>query len=291
MPAPSLKPMARKAGVSLDAAERYWREAKRSAEDQGLSEGDDDFYAYTMGIVKRRMGLAGILRVEAALDVDRIMLDAYDADAADVGYFDNWERNVKKALGGKRLKKIGYGSFADVYQHPTDGNKVVKVVRYRDWCWAVFVDFINDTTDRQQRKYLPTIHNMNAASLYDDNEGSGVYIMEKLRPWSTSIIKKSARLDRIPFMSMMQLWDGRNVRYTLPHDAMLRVLGVEREDDDDFYDDLEADLEAAKDDGHPFIEILEELGHRCRLDLAEENIMFRQNGQLVLNDPVADGRA
>lgn len=54
MPTPALKSMAEKHGVSIDTAERYWKEAKKSA----ASSGHTDDYAYIMGIVKRRMGVS-----------------------------------------------------------------------------------------------------------------------------------------------------------------------------------------------------------------------------------------
>lgn len=83
MPAPSLKSMAKRAGVSYEDAERYWDDSKQAALDQGFTEGEDDFYAYVMGIVKRRMGLAGILQVAAVetetrqykITGDRLTLD------------------------------------------------------------------------------------------------------------------------------------------------------------------------------------------------------------------------
>ena len=63
MPIPALEKMAERAkGKSLQDAERYWDEAKDSAADQGFKEGDDNFYRYTMGIVKRRLGLASYVR-------------------------------------------------------------------------------------------------------------------------------------------------------------------------------------------------------------------------------------
>ena len=58
MPAPALENMAKRSGKSMNDAERYWREAKKSASDQGFVEGNENFYKYVMGIVKRRMGLA-----------------------------------------------------------------------------------------------------------------------------------------------------------------------------------------------------------------------------------------
>ena len=58
MPSKSLETLVKDApGKSLDDAERYWNEAKKSAKEQGLKEGTDDFYAYVMAIVMRRLGL------------------------------------------------------------------------------------------------------------------------------------------------------------------------------------------------------------------------------------------
>ena len=50
--------MAKRAGKPYEDAERYWKAAKISAKDQGFEEGEDSFYAYVTGIVKRRLGLA-----------------------------------------------------------------------------------------------------------------------------------------------------------------------------------------------------------------------------------------
>ena len=225
--------------------------------------------------------MAGILQVAATLDVDQTLLDTPP---------DDWERDIRKALG-KSVKKIGSGSFATVYQHPTDRNKVVKVVRRKDWCWGRFIELISDTTDRRQRKYLPIIHDWTSDGVdeYGDDEGAGVYIMERLYPWSDAGIKKAARLDRVPFLYLMHLEGRSDGRYELDYGAILKALGVEWDDEPDFMDGLEDALDDAKE--HPFLEMIEELRPRCRLDLSEDNIMFRKNGQLVLNDPVADGRA
>lgn len=58
MPSDALKKLVKDApGKSLDDAERYWDEAEQAAKDQGLTEGSDDFYAYVMAIVMRRLGL------------------------------------------------------------------------------------------------------------------------------------------------------------------------------------------------------------------------------------------
>ena len=56
MPAPALKTMAEKHGISLSKAEELWEKAKGIAEDRGFEEGTDDFYAYTMGVLKKMFG-------------------------------------------------------------------------------------------------------------------------------------------------------------------------------------------------------------------------------------------
>lgn len=59
-PPASLKALAKRAGVSLKRAERYWRETKRDyLERTGKSEDEltDEDYRYIMGVVKKRMGL------------------------------------------------------------------------------------------------------------------------------------------------------------------------------------------------------------------------------------------
>lgn len=47
-----LKTMAKKAGVGVKDAERYWREAKKSCKRKGVK----DFYACVMGVTKKRIG-------------------------------------------------------------------------------------------------------------------------------------------------------------------------------------------------------------------------------------------
>lgn len=57
MPTAALKAMALKADKPVEKAEEYWEAAKKSAA-QKFKKEDPRFWAYVMGIVKRRLGLS-----------------------------------------------------------------------------------------------------------------------------------------------------------------------------------------------------------------------------------------
>lgn len=60
MPTPALKSLVEKSDKTLEDAERYWESAKKEARKRGIykKDGEDRYYAYVMGIVKQRLGLA-----------------------------------------------------------------------------------------------------------------------------------------------------------------------------------------------------------------------------------------
>ena len=62
MPIAALKSMAKKAGVSLEKAEKYWKDAREGASAQGKKEN----WPYVMSIVKKRLKLdsAGLAALE-----------------------------------------------------------------------------------------------------------------------------------------------------------------------------------------------------------------------------------
>jgi len=57
MPVPVLVAIAKRAGISIEKAEKIWKESKAQAKEQGFKEGSDRFYKYVMGVTKKRMGL------------------------------------------------------------------------------------------------------------------------------------------------------------------------------------------------------------------------------------------
>lgn len=78
MPAKALKSMAKKAGKSFKKAKEYWNEAEKSFKEAGKKV--EDKYAYIMGIVKSRLGLADSdLLLNVGIDQD-LLLDSVLAE-------------------------------------------------------------------------------------------------------------------------------------------------------------------------------------------------------------------
>lgn len=61
--------------TAIKKLEEMWEEAKEKATEKGFKEGDDDFYAYTMGIWKRMSGFksesSGVRCVPITIDMTR----------------------------------------------------------------------------------------------------------------------------------------------------------------------------------------------------------------------------
>ncbi len=71
MPPKSLTSMAKKAGKSVNDAERYWEDSKKSAKEQGYS--GDRAYEYAMGVTKKRLGLEDVDLVSLGLPVGLVV--------------------------------------------------------------------------------------------------------------------------------------------------------------------------------------------------------------------------
>jgi len=106
MPAPVLKALAKKTEKSLDDLERYWKEAKISAKDKGFSEDEDRFWAYTMGIVKKRAGLSESLR-EFIDDVLWVLDEEETKEVRDYIDADKTEKPAELSLLSQYSKDTG----------------------------------------------------------------------------------------------------------------------------------------------------------------------------------------
>lgn len=176
-----------------------------------------------------------------------------------------WAREYRR-LTGKRVELVGHGQQAAVYSHPSNRNKVVKVVFRDDDCWRRYVDMVQYLAP-DQRRYTPKIY---AGTVNQDR--TSIYIVERLRQTGPDMLRKAYELDPYPMEHLVA-----NVgRAPMMADFVYRRHGGERA----FYDRFQTSWT------HPFSLLLRSLEKQCELDLHEANIMFRRNGELVLNDPV-----
>lgn len=68
MPTPTLQSLAKKANVSLDKAEKLWKEAKKSADEKGLNPDSDRYWAYIVGTVKKMLKIEVLDLVSVGID-------------------------------------------------------------------------------------------------------------------------------------------------------------------------------------------------------------------------------
>jgi hypothetical protein len=57
MPNNIIKSFSDKTGKTEKEIETYWNKAKKISIDKGYTETDDDFYAYTVGVLKQMLGI------------------------------------------------------------------------------------------------------------------------------------------------------------------------------------------------------------------------------------------
>ena len=55
MPSSLVKSFAKKTGTSIDRVEALWKKAKGISRSSGFEDGEDDFYAYTVGVLKKML--------------------------------------------------------------------------------------------------------------------------------------------------------------------------------------------------------------------------------------------
>ena len=185
-----------------------------------------------------------------------------------------WAKDYAEAHG-RKPRLIGVGTHAAVHEHPTDKSKVIKVVHKPDPCWRFYAELIN-RLPRDERVHVPR---MRASALNPD--GTSVHIMERLLPASKGAVSKSFKLDPYPWTWFQYLNDtSQFFLYTSIKTARHIIRDIEKLTDDDGL------LDAVEQSPHPFNRLMAKLRAECRLDIHDDNIMFRPNGELVLSDPV-----
>ena len=212
-----------------------------------------------------------ILTITAASSTDEDLLRAVAAEVA--------KRHVTAIKSIPNIELLGQGAFARVYTHPTDKKKVIKVVR-DDACWRLYADL---ATRKRRNRAMPKIHAYKEfKSQIDPNLEWGVYIMERLIKWSPKMLKVAHRRD------------PHTVEYLLnPDTSALGARAKRQARRILLLPDLVANFKRRWDTRFgdmrppPIAGLIKRLERKCRLDLHKGNIMFRPNGDVVLNDPVA----
>lgn len=57
MPVDIVKSLSDKTGKSVEEVEEFWKKAKQAAKKNGRDEGDENFYPYVIGILKKMLGI------------------------------------------------------------------------------------------------------------------------------------------------------------------------------------------------------------------------------------------
>ena len=170
---------------------------------------------------------------------------------------DEWADKYESVVG-KKAQKLGTGFFSAVYIHPTNPNKVIKVLHQEDTCWVKYAKIASGVRGKQAR-YVPKIY---AGSV--DSDGNGIYITERLVPWSLKYAQDSYKEDPYPWLYM--------------NHHNLSIAGVPYS---------KTDKAAFKvDRRHPFTKLFDTIYKSCDMDIHTGNIMFRRDGSFVLSDPV-----
>ena len=178
-----------------------------------------------------------------------------------------WVRDAAKFFA-RQPRMVGGGSYAVVYEHPKDKNKIIKVVHKPDPCWRYYAQLRNKLP-QDERVYVPKMY----ASVVND-DGTSVHVMERLlEADDASLVRKSFQMDPYPW-GWFYL-DGLSISGFVYHELVqLYGKGLKR-------------LAHPRVEEHPLTKLVTRLNAKCHLDINDKNIMFRSNGELVLNDPVA----
>lgn len=169
-----------------------------------------------------------------------------------------WEADYKNVTGEKP-KELGHGSKATAYRHPTDSEKVIKVVFFEDQCWDEYLRISKRIRDKAVRKLTPKVY----ASAFN-KDGTSIHIVERLYKATPARVRRSVKRDKYMWevLQSIGMLIGFGMAYQLKPDSYFK-------------------------DKHPVLSLINTLRKRCTLDIHIENIMFRKNGDMVLMDPVA----
>jgi len=182
---------------------------------------------------------------------------------------------LKRLIGSLKMKELGRGAYASVFQHPVYHNVAVKIFEY-DPDYLEYIRICQKTKNR----WLPQVVSVHKLKMdevetwrhkkYDEKPGkTDAYIVffEKLRP-----------------AKMKEIWAaGKEIAKDVPEEHAMELL-------DNTFEDWHRGhwhivKQYAKDkETKKLAEIAVRVGFH---DVHDGNVMIRSNGQLVFTDPVA----
>lgn len=158
-----------------------------------------------------------------------------------------------------KLKLLGEGVFATVFQHPVYVNMAVKIFNYNDYSYQLFLEWC---LKNQHNKFVPKIQSIEHRESSSGEKISLVF-MEKLTKISTS-------------------------RFNSFLNSVNKLAGVSAFYDFEDYDEHHWQRVARRAEDPDLKSIARRMAKFLPNDLHSGNIMKRRNGQLVFTDPYVD---
>ena len=182
----------------------------------------------------------------------------------------NWRREAER-IAGSKLRILGTGVDAHVYEHPEYRSRAIKVVDSGDRCWETWLE-VSEHVSGKARKHVPKVF---SSAWMKGWGGRSIHFMERLettyKDASDSMRDKAYRRDPVAFAVLA----GHVPTMRSDMSAFKLHYG----------DDPGAGLDFHS---HPMNELMDAVYAICTFDLHAGNIMLRRNGDLVVTDPVAD---
>lgn len=181
---------------------------------------------------------------------------------------------LTRLTGTLKIKRLGKGAFASVFQHPVYSNVAVKYVD-PDEDYA-YMYFIRECMKKQHNRFLPKVIGINYVKMdrsqYADRSERGALIFfQKLRPAKVSEIKRA----------VSEMMD------TLPNDNPIRQ---DHSSTFEEFSSYEWEELAKHSSDRDIREVAKMMLKMKANDIHNGNVMMRDEGnksQLVFTDPVA----
>jgi len=194
-----------------------------------------------------------------------------------------WEspKQLVTWLRANGFKKLGGGVFAAAYAKPGH-NRVVKVSNRQDDCWIKFAQWAMSKTNNTHLPKIPWIKRYQGKRKGKVTEFF-ITIIERLKPLTNQAILRIT--DPGVLLGLMYYADLDSNTEDSIDAAMSKISGRNVK-----VPDLYSPRIPAKYKTHPFIKAITQinkLGGGCFSDLHSGNLMVRNDGTIIITDPIA----